>query len=50
MGVDGCRSGDLRKVMNEEGGDCDEEEGRSGRSRSGHGTGRAGECSYHIPQ
>jgi hypothetical protein len=34
MGVDGCRSGDLRKVMNEEGGDCDEEEGRS---RSGPG-------------
>ena len=27
----------LRKVMNEEGGDCDEEEGRSGRSRSGPG-------------
>ena len=33
----GRRSGDLRKVMNEEGGDCDEEEGRSGRSRSGPG-------------
>ena len=27
----------MRKVMNEEGGDCDEEEGRSGRSRSGPG-------------
>ena len=49
MGVDGCRSGDLRKVMNEEGGDCDEEEGRSAR-RALDGTGHAGECSYHIPQ